>query len=412
VGANIEPENALIKSSATQKLSASQMRFNQLTAQVEQAKLELQNAHNRADFVRDQLVNVVEKTYELATDEKCKLLLMIDELILKKRELGRKFEPEVSERRLRLMREYFIFVAQPILHDQSKRHRYAQLESAFERISGQSWSDFENDGLEALKSMFETNTGNQSDAVDSAQSFEELIEALQKAADAARASARAEDDAFYAQFEAEERQHEQRREDARATKAKARAAQKQAIKEQELREAKLASKQSLRDLMRKLVSALHPDREPDDSERMRKTELMKRVNDAFERSDLLALLSLQLEIEQIAVADIAKLSDARIQQYNLVLEDQLQTLRTQQAQLRQQILQWLLPEHGPVYLSGSPSSNANLDKLLKQLIKQAQEAVADVQQEIHYFTTKYLRSLIFDRWSRRLKHAKTREPWD
>jgi hypothetical protein len=205
--------------------------------------------------------------------------------------------------------------------------------------------------------------------------------------------------------------HEQRREDARTAKAKARAEQKQAKKEQDLREAQLASKQSLRELMRKLVSALHPDREPDEAERVRKTELMKRVNDAFERNDLLGLLGLQLEIEQIDSADIAKISDARIQQYNLVLEDQLKTLRTQQADLRERILQWLLPEHGPVYLSGSPSSNANLDKLLKQQIKQAQEAVSEVQREINYFTSKYLRTLIFEQWSRVLKHAKARERW-
>jgi hypothetical protein len=166
IGANLEPENALIKSSAVQKLSASQVRFNQLTAQIEQAKLELQNAHNRADFVRDQLINVVEKTYDSAIDEKCNLLLLMDELLLKKRELGRKFDPELTDRRQRLMREYFIHSAQPILHGKPDRASYGMVESAFQRISGQSWAEFKKASLEKLKSMFEAETGFQSDAID------------------------------------------------------------------------------------------------------------------------------------------------------------------------------------------------------------------------------------------------------
>lgn len=36
--------------------------------------------------------------------------------------------------------------------------------------------------------------------------------------------------------------------------------------------------QSIREVYRKLASALHPDREPDPVERQRKTELMQRAN--------------------------------------------------------------------------------------------------------------------------------------
>ena len=38
---------------------------------------------------------------------------------------------------------------------------------------------------------------------------------------------------------------------------------------------------SIREVYRKLVSALHPDREPDPQERARKTALMQRVNQAY-----------------------------------------------------------------------------------------------------------------------------------
>jgi hypothetical protein len=63
-------------------------------------------------------------------------------------------------------------------------------------------------------------------------------------------------------------------------------------------------KQSVRDIFRKLTSQLHPDREPDAAERARKTALMQRVNVAYAANDLLALLELQLEVEQIDQAEL------------------------------------------------------------------------------------------------------------
>jgi len=85
-------------------------------------------------------------------------------------------------------------------------------------------------------------------------------------------------------------------------------------------------KQSVRDIYRKLASALHPDRETDPAERARKTELMQRVNVAYQKEDLLALLELQLEIEQIDQAALDNLTDERIAQYNAMLQGQLKEL--------------------------------------------------------------------------------------
>jgi hypothetical protein len=89
-------------------------------------------------------------------------------------------------------------------------------------------------------------------------------------------------------------------------------------------EAKL--KQSIRDIFRKLASALHPDREIDPAEHERKTALMKRVNVAYAANDLLSLLELQLEIDQIDQIDqtgLDNLGDDRIKQYNRILEGQI-----------------------------------------------------------------------------------------
>ena len=84
---------------------------------------------------------------------------------------------------------------------------------------------------------------------------------------------------------------------------------------------------SLREVYRKLVSALHPDREPDAAARERKTALMKRVNQAYEKKDLLQLLELQLEVAQIDALSMAGVSEQRLLQFNAVLNEQLRHLR-------------------------------------------------------------------------------------
>ena len=93
--------------------------------------------------------------------------------------------------------------------------------------------------------------------------------------------------------------------------------------------------QSLRDVFRKLVSALHPDREPDAAERQRKNELMQRVNRAYEANDLLTLLGLQLEIEQIDAAHLSSLTPQRLAQYTQILREQLANLEAELGQFMQ-----------------------------------------------------------------------------
>lgn len=94
-------------------------------------------------------------------------------------------------------------------------------------------------------------------------------------------------------------------------------------KEKRLAEEEVRLQQSVREIFRKLVSTLHPDRETDPSERARKTELMQRVNVAYEKNDLLTLLELQFEIDQLDIASLEAQGEDRIRQYNKVLKKQL-----------------------------------------------------------------------------------------
>jgi len=85
-------------------------------------------------------------------------------------------------------------------------------------------------------------------------------------------------------------------------------------------------KQSVRDIFRKLASALHPDRETDPAEHGRKTALMQRANVAYAANDLLGLLELQLEVDQIDQTGLDNLDDDRIKQYNRILGDQVREI--------------------------------------------------------------------------------------
>ncbi len=109
--------------------------------------------------------------------------------------------------------------------------------------------------------------------------------------------------------------------EARQAKRKKTPKQKQAEQEQ------LDAHSALRSIYRKLVSALHPDRESDPAERRRKTALMVRVNAANDSKDLLALLRLQLEIDQIDPSSVASMADDKLRGFNRMLKEQLKELQ-------------------------------------------------------------------------------------
>jgi hypothetical protein len=113
----------------------------------------------------------------------------------------------------------------------------------------------------------------------------------------------------------------------KSAKHSSKSAKKNAAKALKLLEAQKQASQSVRDIYRKLVSSLHPDREPDPVVRKRKTELMQRVNHAYAEGQLLQLLELQLEIAQIDSGFISSLSEDRLKYYNLVLNEQWREIK-------------------------------------------------------------------------------------
>jgi hypothetical protein len=151
----------------------------------------------------------------------------------------------------------------------------------------------------------------------------------------------------------------------------AREAQHQAD-EQQLR-------QSIRDVYRKLVSALHPDRETDPNERARKTALMQRANHAYDRNNLLQLLELQLELEHIDQRALDNLDESRLKHYNRILKDQL-------LDLDQEILR---VEHEFIEQFGhSPFADVSPGTIMRELageIVSTRHAVRDMKRDLLAF---------------------------
>ncbi|WP_409976325.1 J domain-containing protein [Xanthomonas graminis] len=136
--------------------------------------------------------------------------------------------------------------------------------------------------------------------------------------------------------------------------------------------------QSLRELYRKLVTALHPDRESDPQQRERKTALMQRLNSAYRDGDLLALLELQLEIGQLDRAGIAAMSEERIQHYNRMLATQLKEVEQELAQVAAVFM-----DRYDVYAERRPKPQ-RLDPLMAQIKRQLQHEIEGFAEELRY----------------------------
>jgi hypothetical protein len=129
-----------------------------------------------------------------------------------------------------------------------------------------------------------------------------------------------------AHFEAEEAARQER------SGRRKKSAKQIAREERQQAEAQQAG-QSIREVYRKLASALHPDREADPRERERKTVLMQRVNEAYGKNNLLQLLELQLELEHIDQSAIDRIGADRLKHYNAVLKEQLGELDVEVARV-------------------------------------------------------------------------------
>ncbi|MFL6575554.1 MAG: hypothetical protein ACJ8MR_02980 [Povalibacter sp.] len=132
------------------------------------------------------------------------------------------------------------------------------------------------------------------------------------------------------------------------------------------------ARSALRDIYRKLASAVHPDRENDPARREEKNELMQRINQAYAANDLLSLFEIQIEIDMLDADQIGNLGSQRLRHYNRLLSEQLEQLRTKTRALEASF-------SGENDLDSTTGLNAN--KLGLQIQRQSRRLRAEVNRQ-------------------------------
>ncbi|MDO9480669.1 MAG: hypothetical protein Q8S96_06040 [Hydrogenophaga sp.] len=127
----------------------------------------------------------------------------------------------------------------------------------------------------------------------------------------------------------------------------------------------------LRTLFRQLASALHPDREPDAQERLRKTALMSEANAAYGRKDLVTLMQIQLRAELADPAAVSRLADDKLAALTLLLKQQVAELERERAARQERLAaEFDLP----------PGAVTNPNTLKQSLLAQVEALERDVAQ--------------------------------
>ena len=109
-----------------------------------------------------------------------------------------------------------------------------------------------------------------------------------------------------------------------------------------IQEAKTQSDQqkatkSVRTVYMDLVKSFHPDLEMDEVEKLRKTDIMQQVTQAYQENNLLKLLKLQIELDRIDQEHLENLTKNQLNYYNKVLKQQVEDLELVKENIQKRI---------------------------------------------------------------------------
>lgn len=327
-----------LKFSAAQ-LSPAQKRFNQLLAQTETLARKIESTRQATDTHR---VLCSSRLHPLEKERDAYMRQMALWLDVRLRQKG------LTDKQSRIAREIICRLAAGLavqgdeamqaLHDAHSPHALEDEEKAATASLQQAMEDIFGESLGEGHSPFE--------------SMEDLMRAaMQKMSTAQTAQQTANDE----------------RDAQRNAKRKKSAAQ---LKKEELAATQAQDADgALRTLYRQLASALHPDREPDPQEQLRKTALMKDANAAYERRDLLALLQLQLRADLADGDKVATMAKDKLAAMTTLLKDRVVVLNRELFVAEQQAVEEFgLPPYYPFSETG----------LKRQLVLQQQDLQADI----------------------------------
>ena len=304
----------MVQPSEQAPLTPAQQRFNDLLVRIEQLSGLIQRLEAWSDRHRYAHIQALRESVQLAQAHRKSLLLFVHDRLQ---------TADLTDRQQRMARglvrgliDHLAPMADPqvlALADVYVREEDTQ-EAAEEQA----------EAAQRLRERIEEALGQPIEKPDQYQTPEEMMQAGMR------------------QWQRQQEAYEQRK----AAKRAARKAQKQAQKKSAvaekgelppamLREAD--AKSAIRTVFRQLASALHPDREPDEQERLRKTALMSDVNAAYEKNDLSTLLRLQLQVTQVKSGGAARMADAQLMAMASLLKEQVAALEVDLEQLQSRL---------------------------------------------------------------------------
>ena len=284
-------------------LTPAQQRFNALLARIEQLSGQIERLQAWSDRHRYAHIQALRESVQLAQAHRKSLLLFVHERLQ---------TADFTERQQRMARGLVRGLIDPLAASadpqvQALADLYVSEEDTQEAAQEQA------EAAERLRERIEEALGQPIEKAGQYQTPEEMMQA------------------GMCQWQRQQEADEQRKAAKRAAKKahkqaqkKSAAAEKGEVPPAVLREAD--AKSAIRTVFRQLASALHPDREPDEQERLRKTALMSEVNAAYEKNELSTLLRLQMQVTQVNPQNATRMADAQLIAMASLLKEQVAAL--------------------------------------------------------------------------------------
>ena len=339
----------MVQPDASAKLSPAQQRYNELLARVALLSGHIQRLQAWSDRHRHAHLQAMGQLVQQAQAQRKNLLLALHER-LQLADLTVQ-QQRMARSKLRSLIEQLASTADPQV--QALAHLYVSEQDVQEAAEEQAAA------AQRLRERIEAALGQAIDKAGQYQTPEEMMAAGMR------------------QWQRQQEADEQRKATKRAARKahrKSAAAEKGAVSPAMTREADAQS--AIRTVFRQLASALHPDREPDAQERLRKTALMSEVNAAYGKNDLSTLLRLQLQLSQVKPQSTARMADEACWAMSLLLKDQVAVLQDDLDQLQQRLsLDLCVPVH-------ADADEAVMTRALQRTLADHRHAVDSLAEDV------------------------------
>jgi len=307
----------MVQAASQAKLSPAQQRFNELLAHIERLSGQIHRLENWSDRHRYAHIQALRESVQQAQVHRKGLMMFVHERLQTADFTAR--QQRMARGLVRGLIDQLSATADPQI--QAMADLYVSEEDT------QEMADEQAEAAKRLRERIEEALGQPLNKPNQYQTPEEMMAAGMRQ--------------WQQQQEANEAKKNAKRTARKAEKQaqkKTAAAEKGEVPVALMRE--LDAKSAIRTIFRQLASALHPDRESDEQERLRKTALMSEVNAAYEKNDLTTLLRLQMLVTQLNpknTSGTARMTDDKLIAMSLLLKEQVAALEDDLDQLESRL---------------------------------------------------------------------------